>query len=104
MAFTEAEKNQISTILGVIPIELTAWLNFNAPNITAQVETDVRTQLTRWTTAGVDFVTILKTESNYGVQLDAEDTKDDIRKNIALLLGLDSSAYLGGSGARLQRS
>ena len=102
MAFTEAEKNQISKILGILPIQLNAWLTFNAVNITAQVETDVRTELTRWTTYGAKFVRLTSTESNYGVNTDSDEVKSDIKKNIAILLGLDPSQY--GSAMRLQRS
>jgi len=101
--FTEAEKNQISKILGMIPMNLTSWLSFNAVNITAQVETDVRTELTRWTTLGAKFVRLTSTESNYGVNTDSGEAKDDIRKNISLLLGLDYMQF-ASSGTYLPRS
>jgi len=103
MAFIEAEKNQISIILGRRPVDVTYWLSFNAVNITSQVETDVRTQLDRWDAEGAKFVRLTSTESNYGVNTDSSEAKDDIRKNISVLLGLDYMQF-ASSGTYLPRS
>jgi hypothetical protein len=103
MAFTEAERNQISKALKIIPIELQNWINFHSANITVQVETDVRTELSRWTVSGGKFVRLSATESNKGVNTDSGDTKDDIRENIAILLGMDMSQF-GSSIRYLQRA
>jgi len=103
MSFTEPEKNQISIILSINPFSLSIVLDRNAAMITAQVETDVRTQLDRWDAEGAKFVRLTSTESNYGVNTDSSEAKDDIRKNIAVLLGLDYMQF-AGAGTYLPRS
>ena len=95
MAFTEAEKLSICKILGINSIALDAKLDYYSAYITAEVETAVRTELTRWTTGGIgdDFVSIRPMTTNRGVLLDAENAKRDVRQNIARMLFFDDSEY-----------
>ena len=86
MAFTESQKLKIGRILGIEQPTLEYHLTLNSNSITATVETDVATELTRWTTAGAEFVQLEPTESNKGVRLNASSEKADIRKNIAVML------------------
>jgi len=100
MAFTESELNSIVTVLQIRRPTLDYALSVNASYITAEVETDVRAELTRWETAGAEFIKFTPTESNRGFNLNAGDEKADIRRNIALLLGIDANAYGGGRMVR----
>ena len=86
MAFTESQKLKICRIMGVNIVDLQYLLTYNASQITSTVESDVIAELTRWDTAGADFVKLEPTESNKGVKLDSSSEKADIRKNIAVML------------------
>lgn len=87
MAFTSAQKNKICKILRIeLPI-LENQLSLETEDITAQTETDVIAELTRWDAgAGTSFVKVHPCERNYGVETNSEKEKDDIRQNIATLL------------------
>ncbi len=100
MAFTESQKLDICMIVGVTADLLEDILTFRAGAITSEVETKVEEQLTRWETAGIDFVKLHPVESNKGVETNPDYEKSDIRRNIANLLFL--TEYVGGSG-RLMR-
>ncbi len=104
MAFTEDEKLNIAQILGVTYIDVNDQIfNLGTAYITAAVEAQVRAQLTRWTTAGANFVRVHPRERNYGVEINSENEKEDIRRNIATLLYLTETVYGGsGKGARSQ--
>jgi hypothetical protein len=110
MAFTEAERNKIAaSILGIRPIDLVAFLAFNAVNITAQVETDVRTNLDNWdaNNLDLDFTQLQPNVANYGILDDPENLRQAIRNEICWLLGLDPSMVgTGGGGGmvHLQRA
>lgn len=104
MALSEAQQITIATILGVSTIDLAYQISWWGTKITPAVETQIATELARWAISGDDFVNIMAKEKNYGVQIDSADTRDDIRKNIAVLLGYDPSQFAGGAGAYLQRS
>jgi hypothetical protein len=79
MAFTSAQKNKICMILGIkLPI-LEYQMQIETTYITAQTETDVIAQLTRWDAgAGSSFVKVHPRERNYGVETNSEKEKDDI--------------------------
>lgn len=84
---TEAEKLDIAMILGVTYIDVNDKVtNLGDNYITAAVETKIRTELTRWTTAGVDFVKVHPREKNFGAEIDPEREKLDIKKRLAALL------------------
>lgn len=90
MAFTEAEKLKIAKILGTDYIEVNDQIfNLGTDWITAEVETQVRAEITRWDAGiGTDFVSIEPNTANYGARIDPNLEKDDIRSNIANLLYL----------------
>jgi hypothetical protein len=99
MAFTESEKLDIATILGVTYIDVNDQIfNLGTAYITAEVETKVRAQLTRWETAGSSFVRVHPRERNYGVETNSENEKNDIRRNIATLLYLTDWLQANSSG------
>lgn len=101
MAFTAAQMRTLSTILQLTPIELEHHLLYFPYD--ADTETAVETELTRWTTAGVDFVKVHPREKNFGAEIDPEREKRDIRRNIAVLLEFDL-ASLGFGGSRIVRA
>jgi hypothetical protein len=104
MAFTEDEKLSIAKIVGITPTLLNAQLDALGTSLTASVESAVRDELVRWTTAGIDFVKVWPMESNLGVETDANTTKADIRKNIAVLLELYDYAYLNSGMGTIEIS
>lgn len=74
-------------ILGVNSMELDARLSYYAPEITTAVETQVIAEIARWTGgAGADFVAIEPNTKNFGAKIDPELEKQDIRKNIGLMV------------------
>ena len=86
MALTEAQKLNVGKILGIKSYVLDAQLAYYATYITAAVETQVAVELARWDTAGIDFVSVEPREANFGARINPEQTKNDIRKNLATLL------------------
>lgn len=94
MALTTEEINKIAKILNLPKSYINAQIDVLGDDLTAQDETDIRAELTRWDGgAGADFVRIHPKEKNFGAEIDPDDTKADIRRNIAILLGLETSAY-----------
>jgi hypothetical protein len=98
MALTEANKLKLAQILGVDYITVNDQIfNLGATYITAEVETLLLAQITRWDAgAGTDFVAIEPNTANYGARINPEAEKDDIRKNIANLLYLTDYLNTGG--------
>ena len=86
MAFTDAENLSIARILGTTPTLLVAHITSLGATVTAALETAVRAELTRWTTARANFVSIEPKESNFGARVNPGSDQADIRRNIALLL------------------
>lgn len=99
MAFTAAQELTICTILRLTPLQLEE--HFEVFPYDSDTETAVETELTRWTTAGVNFTAIEPNVRNFGARINPGDAKADIRRNIALLLGFDLNSL--GSGSRLVR-
>jgi hypothetical protein len=103
MAFTVSQQLDICTILEVELPVLEYALTFNVQYIDATAETKVIAELTRWETAGSNFVKVHPRERNYGVEINSENEKEDIRRNIATLLLMTETVYGGsGSGSRAQ--
>ena len=103
MALTFAQRLDICKILQVEMPVLEYALTFNAEYITSETETEVLAEVTRWTTAGANFVKVHPRERNYGVEINSENEKEDIRRNIATLLLMTETVYGGsGKGARSQ--
>ena len=84
MALDEGQKITIAKILQITPTILN--LQIDALTISATLETAIEAEITRWTTAGLEFVKIHPKERNFGAEIDPEDLKDDIRTNLAMLL------------------
>lgn len=87
MAFTEDEKLDIVKILGTTPSLLDAQLTVLGATHITRVETAVREELARWDAgAGAKFTKLHPRESNKGVETFPEQTRGDIKANIARLL------------------
>lgn len=95
MAFTAAQELTICKILSITPLQLDA--HFDVFPYSSDVQTAVETEITRWTTAGAKFTKIHPREKNFGAEINPGDEKNDIRRNIALLLEMDLDAISGGS-------
>lgn len=100
MALSEANKLKICQILQVVSTVLDDQLTWMGSNFTSTVQTAIEAELTRWTTLGAKFVAIEPNTANYGAKIDPTLAKNDIRKNIAILLdrpdwaGASSGNYL----------
>lgn len=105
MALTEAQQLSVCKIMGMSPYVLTIELDHNSNNITAEVETEVIAEIARWETAGkgTKFGSIEPNLKNFGRRKSYEDEKNDIRKNIAILLFFDPERFFS-TGSRLVRS
>ena len=102
MAFTESQQLDICTILEVEKPILDQALIYNDSFITLAVETKVIEQITRWATAGSNFVNVHPRERNYGVEIKHETEKADIRRTIATLLLMTKTVYGGSGGSSAQ--
>jgi hypothetical protein len=103
MALTATEINKIARILGTTKRYLNAHIENLGDDLTAQDETDIRAEITRWDAgAGVDFTYVHPNVKNFGAEIDAEDVKRDIRRNIAVLLDFDVSAYYSSGVGTVQ--
>lgn len=103
MALTEAQTLTIAEVLGVSVVDINdqiTWLG--ATYATAAWQTRVELQLSRWTTAGVNFVAIEPKEKNFGARIDPSSEKNDIRANLATLFQRSDWKY-AGSGTRTVR-
>jgi hypothetical protein len=101
MAFTPSQLRTISTILGVGPLALDEHLAFYVPD--SDTETAVESELTRWATASTQFQSIEPKDRNFGVRYSPGEEKNDIRRNIAVLLEFDLSTVTAGQ-TRLVRA
>lgn len=100
MAFTESEKLSISKILGMPPTLLDAHLLSLGTDLTEARETEVRAELTRWTTGkvGSQFYSLTPTDSNRGLNLRTDSAKADVRRNIRVILEILGDEGVGGMG------
>lgn len=103
MALTEAEKLDVSMILGVTYVDVNDKItNLGATYITAEVETKIREELTRWETAGIDFVSVEPKEANFGARISPGLAKADIRSRLASLLYFNTLAFGADYGRSLR--
>lgn len=104
MALTESQKLKLAQILGTDYITVNDQIfNLGTSYITAEVETQLIAQITRWEAgAGTEFVSIEPNTANYGARIDPELEKNDIRKNVANLLYL-TDIFFGSGQVRLVR-
>lgn len=102
MAFTVSQQLDICTILEVELPVLEYALTFNVQYIDATAEAKVIEQITRWETAGSNFVNVHPRERNYGVEIKHETEKAGIRRTIATLLLMTKTVYGGSGGSSAQ--
>lgn len=98
MALTEAEKLTIARILRVTPTYLGAQITSLGATLTAEVETAIRAELSRWETAGIDFVKVHPKEKNFGAEINPALEQQDIRVNLAVLFEMPVAVYTVGMG------
>jgi hypothetical protein len=101
MALTETQILTVAKILGVTFTEASFYCE--SEGITATVEVLIEDELARWETAGADFISIFPTEANFGAKTSPEFEKQDIRKNLAVLLGVPDMIAQINTAARLKR-
>ena len=102
MALSASQQLTVCKILGITPSVLEYQLTLLDSDFDSDRQTAVETEITRWTTAGAKFTKIHPREKNFGAEINPGDEKQDIRKNIALLLEMDLNAI--GGGSRLVRA
>ena len=96
MALTTPQKLSIARILGLTPAYFDAHLS--TLTVSADLETAIVAELTRWTSFGSKFTKIHPMANNYGVEIDPEKAKRDIRDNLRMLLEmpyLQTSSSMG---------
>ncbi|TXH45712.1 MAG: hypothetical protein E6Q97_30965 [Desulfurellales bacterium] len=104
MALTEAQLLTVAKIVAVTVVDIEdqiEWLG--AGYATSAWQTAVEAEITRWTTAGVDFVAIEPKEKNFGAKIDPTHAKNDIRRNLATLFQRPDWALTGGGAVRTIR-
>ena len=102
MAFTEAQKLKICRITGVTSDLLEDVLSFRAAAITAEVESQVGDLITEYFANGVNrnVTKIRPNLKNFGADIDPNDTRAQIKGEIATLLYMTEVV---SSGERLMR-
>lgn len=102
MALSEANQNKVCQILGIVPSVLTYQLTLLGSTFTSQRQTDVEAQITLWDAgAATNFTSIRPNLKNFGALINPSDSRNAIKRNIALLLEREDWA---NSGSFLQRS
>lgn len=98
MALTESQQLTVAQIVQVPVTQVEYQISLLGDTYaTADWETAVEAQLTRWTTAGVDFVSIEPKEKNFGAKINPENEKNDIRSNLAILFQRSDWANAAGT-------
>ena len=99
MALSEANQNKVCQILQVTPSDLEYQLTLLSTDFTAQRQTDVEAQITLWDAgAATNFTSIEPKERNFGARINPNDSRNSIRRNIAVLLERpDWAASMSGS-------
>lgn len=101
MALSEANQIKVCQILQVTPSVLEYQLTLLGADFTAAVQSAVEAQITLWDAgAGTKTTRLHPTESNKGVETRPDAAKNDIRRNIAVLL--DRVDWGGSGGATVQ--
>jgi ATP-dependent helicase/DNAse subunit B len=104
ITLTEAEKLDVSKILGVTYIEVNDQVTYlGESNITAAVETDIRELITEWGTIKNDNAIFTATESNEGFNLDSNTRRTRVKKELAGLLYFTNLQFGGQNWARHAR-
>ena len=101
--FSESQISGIATVLKSNSRDVKAIVDFYASQITESDKTKVEDLLSRWETANLKFTSILPTESNRGVKIEAEKEKNEIRQQIANLTFTTSLINASNGQFRLVR-
>lgn len=96
MAFTASERLQICEIVGITPDALNSQIVFLGDRLTADIEDAVRTKITAWGPASAGGASFTPTESNRGMNLDADSRAEKIADTIALWLEIPKTSRTGG--------
>ena len=99
MALTATEKQTIAKMFRSTPSLVAAHITSLGAAVTADLEADIRAELTRWGTASLVFESIEPKEANFGARIEAEAEKNDIRANVASLLEWPYTAASAGMGS-----
>jgi hypothetical protein len=101
MALTAAQLATVVKILQVTPSQLDSQFEWLGTGFTSTHQTAVEAELDRWELKGAKFT---KIKDYLGADIDPEREKDDIRKNIAILLERpDWARNSSGATSRVQR-
>ena len=96
MALTEAQQLTVAKILRQTPSIIEYQITLLGTDATAAWQTAVEAEITRWTTAGVNFVSVEPKEANFGARINPNNDKNDIRSNLAILFDRPDWASGGG--------
>jgi len=102
MALSEENQFKVSQILGVSPSHIEYQLSLLSTDFTSTRQTAVEDQIERFDGITDDFTNIHPNLKNFGAEIKYNDQKNDIRKNLAVLL--ERLDWAGGNTMRLQRS
>lgn len=93
MAFTAAQLLTIGEILELTPLEIAN--HFDVFPYDSDTETYVETELTAWTTARSNFVSIEPKDRNFGARINPNSDRSAIKKRVGLALGFEVSSGAG---------
>lgn len=85
MALTEAQQLTVAKILQVDVNQIEYQISLLGSDASSAWQTAVEAEITRWTTAGIDFTAIEPNVKNFGARIDPNNEKADIRGNLATL-------------------
>lgn len=97
----ENTQKAICEIINADPILLSVHLDAYSDYITAVTVTRVTALLTKWDDNDLDtnFIRIHPKEKNFGVEINPEDMRDNIREALASLLMLHRAKWYAGTGS-----
>ena len=98
MALSESNILKICQVLKINSIDLNDHLDFYATYFTTERNTQITTELDSWDLVKGDFVKVHPVERNYGVEINSNNAKDDVRSNLESLLMLSRATWYQGSG------
>lgn len=104
MALTESQKLKIAKILGVTYIEVQEQVTYlGSTHLTSEAEAQIGEEIERWETVATDYTNIRPNVKNFGAEINYNDQKSDIRKNLATLLYFTELMKSSGITSRVMR-
>jgi hypothetical protein len=102
MALSETNELKVAQILNLMVVVVEEQINLMDDRFTATVQTEIEAQIAIWDSGiGTKTTSLSPTESNKGVKTDPYAARNDVKRNIAILLERPDWA---SSGGRLSRS